>query len=140
MITAKKKSAALGLLNIIIELGTPKGTFLDAELAALAVGPAPCSRQASGFDLSNEPHCPECQITLTQTVPVAELARLAPQVEMALGAKTQELSRRLVEKALAGQADERWQEFLRIVQASELSSLANTLDNDLAAFIRQVLD
>ena len=140
LMTAKKKSAALGLLNTIIELGTPEGTLLDAELAALAVRPAPCSRQASGLDLSNKPHCPECQITLTQTVPVAELARLAPQVEMALGAKTQELSRRLVEKALAGQADERWQEFLRIVQASELSSLANTLDNDLAAFIRQVLD
>ena len=31
-------------------------------------------------------------------------------------------------------------EFLQIVQASELSSLANTLDNDLVNFIKQVLD
>lgn len=31
-------------------------------------------------------------------------------------------------------------EFLQIVQASELSSLANTLDNDLIVFIKQVLD
>jgi hypothetical protein len=69
-----------------------------------------------------------------------ELARLTPQVDMELGGKTRELSRRLVEKALAGRADERWQEFLQIVQASELSSLANTLDNDLATFIKQVLD
>ena len=138
--TAKKKSAALGLLNTINELGTPEGTLLDEELAALAVGPAPCSHKANGLDLSNETHCPECQVSLSQTVPVAELARLAPQVEMALGAKTQELSRRLVEKALTGRADECWQEFLQIIQASELSSLANTLDNDLVAFIRQVLD
>ena len=73
-------------------------------------------------------------------MPVAELARLAPNVDMALGGKTPELSRRFVAKALAGRADERWQEFLQIVQARELSSLANTLDNDLVAFIRQVLD
>ena len=138
--TSKKKSAALGLLNTISELGTPEGTGLEKDLAALAIGPAPCSQKASELDLSTEPNCPECQLGLAQTVPVAELARLAPQVDMALGAKTRELSRRLVEKALAGQADERWQEFLQIVQASELSSLANTLDNDLVIFIKQVLD
>jgi len=50
------------------------------------------------------------------------------------------LSRRFIAKALAGRADERWQEFLQLIQASELSFLANTLDNDLVAFIRQVLD
>jgi len=94
----------------------------------------------SELGLSNEPHCPECQISLGQTVPAVELARLAPQVEAALDGKTPELSRRLVEKALAGGTDERWQAFLQIVQTSELSFLANTLDNDLVTFIRQVLD
>jgi hypothetical protein len=46
----------------------------------------------------------------------------------------------LLEKHLAGRSDERWQEFLQIVQARKLSSLANTMDNDLVAFIKQVLD
>ena len=41
---------------------------------------------------------------------------------------------------LAGQSNEHWAEFLQIVQASELSSLANTLDKDLVSFIKQVLD
>ena len=140
LMTAKKKSAALELLNTIIELGPPEGTLLEEELAALAVGPAPCSQQATEIDLSSEPHCLDCQTSLAQTVPAAELTRLAPQVDMALGGKTRELSRRLVEKALAGRTDERWQEFLQIVQASKLSSLANTLDNNLVAFIGQVLD
>ena len=138
--TAKKKSAALGLLNTIVELGPPDGAGLGDDLAALDMGPEPCSQQESGLELSNEPHCPECQITLPQNVPSAELARLAPQVDMALGGKTREPSRRLVEKALAGRTDERWLEFLQIVQASELSSLANTLDKDLVSFIKQVLD
>ena len=42
--------------------------------------------------------------------------------------------------ARAGRTDKRWLEFLQIVQASELSSLANTLDKDLVSFIKQVLD
>ena len=146
--TAKKKMAALGLLNTIEELGPPTGDGLEKDLAALSPGPSPCPLPASSpgssrekdLDLSKEPYCSECRITLEQSVPTAELARLAPQVDMALGGKTQELSRRLVEKALAGRADERWLEFLQIVQASELSSLANTLDLELVSFIRQVLD
>ena len=137
---AKKKMAALALLNTLSELGTPVGAALQKELAGLPPGPPPCSFQGSELDLSNEPCCPECRISLEQTVASAELARLAPQVDMALGGKTQELSRRLVEKALAGRADDRWREFLQIVQASELSSLANTLDSDLVSFIKQVLD
>ena len=92
------------------------------------------------LDLSVEPLCPECGISLSQNVPTAELARLAPQVDLALGGKTQKLSRRLVEKTLAGQPNECWTEFIQIVQARELSYLANTLDNDLVTFIKQVLD
>ena len=42
--------------------------------------------------------------------------------------------------ARAGRTDERWLEFLQIVQASELSSLANTLAKDLVSFIKQVLN
>ena len=83
---------------------------------------------------------PECQISPLQHVPAEELARLALQVDLALGGKTQKLSRLSVEKTLAGQSTERWTEFLQIVQAKELSSLANTLDNELVTFIKQVLD
>ena len=140
LLAAKKKMAALALLNTIGELGAPVGTALEEELAALPPGPPPCPFQGSELDLSNEPCCPECRISLEQTVPSAELARLAPQVDMSLGGKTQELSRRLVEKVLAGRTDERWLEFLQIVQTSELSSLANTLNLELVSFIRQVLD
>ena len=124
LMTAKKKSAALGLLNTIVELGTPDGAGLEKELATLAVVPAPCPQDAMELDLATKPTCPECQIELAQTVPTIELARLTPQVE----------------KALASRADERRLEFLQIVQASELSSLANTLDNDLVAFNKQVLE
>jgi len=41
---------------------------------------------------------------------------------------------------LAGQSNERWAAFLQILQASELSYLANNLDNDLVTFTKQELD
>jgi len=65
---------------------------------------------------------------------------LAPLTDMTLGGKTQELSRLLVEKVLEGHTNERWNEFLQIVQASKLSSLANTIDRDLISFVKEVLD
>ncbi|MDA1128208.1 MAG: hypothetical protein O2913_05870 [Chloroflexi bacterium] len=140
LLSAKKKQAALELLNTLDELGQPTGAGLEAELAALPAGTLPCSFQWTELDLSDDPCCPECRLSLTQTVPTSELARLTPQVDMALGEKTQKLSKLLVEKVLAGRTDDHWTEFLQIVQASELSSLANTLDANLISFIQQVLD
>ena len=137
---ARKQLSALGLLNTIVEIGSPQESILDDPLAALDMRPSPCSYRRSKIDLTTEPLCPEFRVILTQKVPTTELSRLAPQVELALGGKTQEVNRRLVEKTLAGQSIERWTEFLQVVQGSKLSSLANTLDNDLVTFIKQVLD
>ena len=113
---------------------------MEALLATLPVSPNPCQIQEKDLHIADEPICPECLIDLDQSVPAGEFARLSPQVDLALGGKTQELIRLLVERVIAGRTDERWLEFLQIVQASELSSLANTLDNDLVTFIKQVLD
>jgi len=62
LLAAKKKSAALELLNTIVELGTPVGTALREAISALPPGPNPCSTEGSTFDLSSEPVCPECHI------------------------------------------------------------------------------
>jgi len=41
LITTKKKAAAFGLFNTVIELGAPVEMHLEEELATLAAGPAP---------------------------------------------------------------------------------------------------
>ena len=138
--TAKKKASAIGLLDTLAKLGPPAGPALETQLEALPVGPCPCGQDVRELDLSGSPVCSECQIDLNQAVPVTELARLAPLTDMTLGGKTQELSRLLVEKVLEGHTNERWNEFLQIVQASKLSSLANTIDRDLISFVKEVLD
>jgi hypothetical protein len=85
--TARKKSAALGLLNTITELGAPEGVTLEALLATLPVGPNPSQIQEKDLHITDEPICPECLIDLDQSVPADELARLSLQVDLALGAK-----------------------------------------------------
>jgi len=76
--TAKKRSAALGSLNTITELGAPDGTNLEALLAALPEGPNPCQTRRIEQELIDHPICPECPVDLGQSVPVDALARLKP--------------------------------------------------------------
>ena len=71
--------------------------------------------------------------------PSAALARLLPAIDGALEAKNGQLSIMLVERILHGQADGRLDDFLKIVQASDLSALATTFNQELLDFIRRLL-
>ena len=77
--TAKKRSAALGSLNTITELGVWDGTNLEALLAALPEGPNPCQTRKIERDLIDHP-VHECLVDLGQSVPVDALARLSPSI------------------------------------------------------------
>ena len=63
-----------------------------------------------------------------------------PTIEAALSAKTRSLSGQLVSKVLHGGTGSQFEEFLKIVQAGELNALSNTLNPELLASIRSVLD
>ena len=68
-----------------------------------------------------------------------DLARLASAINGVLEDKNRRLSNLLVERVLEGNNDQRLNDFIAIVQASDLSALSNTLNEDLLAFIRQLL-
>ena len=68
-----------------------------------------------------------------------ELARLVAAIDGVLEDKNRRLSNLLVERVLEGNNDQRLGDFITIVQASDLSALSNTLNEDLLAFIRQLL-
>ena len=63
-----------------------------------------------------------------------------PTIEAALSAKTRSLNGQLTGKVLHGGAGSQFEEFLKIVQDSELTALSNTVDPELPPFIRSVLD
>ena len=72
-------------------------------------------------------------------MPVEQLARLMAALEMDLGAKNRQLSTLLVERILQGRQDERLDDLLKIVQASDLSALSNTITAELVGFIHGII-
>ncbi len=64
---------------------------------------------------------------------------MASEIDGVLEDKNRRLSNLLVERVLEGNNDQRLGDFIAIVQASDLSALSNTLNEDLLGFIRQLL-
>ena len=59
--------------------------------------------------------------------------------DMDLGAKNRQLSALLVEQILQGKQDERLDDLLKIVQASDLSALSNTMTAELVGFTQGIV-
>jgi len=136
---ARRKLRAVELFDTLPELGPPSGSGLTEDLSRLPDGPERRNSQFFEIEVATSPRCPEYELSLDDTLPVSELARM-PTIEAALSAKTRSLSSQLVSKVLHGGTGSQFEEFLKIVQASELNALSNTLDPELLALIRSVLD
>ena len=137
--SARRKVAALELLNTLPELGGPAGGALNEALAELDLGPSPCPVPAADLRLESAPWCESCRLSLEQSLPTAQLARLLAAIDVNLGTKNRRLSNLLVERILQGYTDERLDDFLKIVQASDLSALSDTLTPEVVAFIQRML-
>jgi hypothetical protein len=89
-------------------------------------------------------HQPDPASVFAGLKPLAWFSRLAgwllASIDVELGAKTRELTNLLVKRIMQGRTDERLDDFLKIVQASDLSALSNTITAGLVDFIRRILD
>jgi hypothetical protein len=126
-------------LNALPELGNPVGEGLTPALGQLNDVPPSCSVAAADLDLGSNPWCPSCRLNLEQGLPTTRLARLAPRIDAALAEKNQRLSSLLVARILRGQVDQRLEDFVKIVQFSDLSALSSTLNEELLSFVRRLL-
>ncbi|HAJ00266.1 MAG TPA: hypothetical protein DCL97_06310, partial [Dehalococcoidia bacterium] len=136
---ARRKLDSHSLLNALPELGEPSGDGLFEDLGGIDPGPSPCRTDSAALNLGAVPGCPSCQLSLDWSIPDGELARLVSAIDGVLEDKNRRLSNLLVERVLEGNNDQRLDDFMTIVQASDLSALSNTLNEDLLAFIRQLL-
>ena len=140
--SARRKVTALNLLDQLQELGD-SGNLADLDftqaLDQLNDELQLCQVPAEDLDLETLPTCDSCQLSLERRVPVQELAGLINRIDTGLGAKNRLLSGLLVGKIMEDAVDPRLDDFLSIVQASDLSALSDTLNEDLLAFIRRVL-
>ena len=137
--SGRRQLQAVGLLDTLPELGPPVAEGLIQKLSSMPDGPEGCDVARVGL-ATTSPRCPECGLSLEDSLPVNELTRLTPAIEAALAEKTRCLSGQLVGKVLNHRTGPQFGKLLKIVQASELTALSNTLDPELLALIRSVLD
>jgi len=140
---AQPLASALGRLNQVRALGPPVGVgALEAYCRLRQARPCPVDERDLAAALGEAPLCPGCGCRLGDSAPASEAGRVVKSLQRALVAQQSRLGSRVVSRILANprQGDqERIDQFLRVVQASDLDGLILVLDDTLVGFIEDLL-
>lgn len=135
---AAPSAKALAQLNTIAALGQPVGRDALAEYDRLTAERSACAMTNVSDALRERPTCPTCHLSLDDGVPTEQADEVLRRIYNALGRQQQRLASEAVRRILA-RGGERLEQFLLIVQASDLAGLAQVLDDDLVTFLRELL-
>jgi len=131
---------ALLRLNSLEQLGRPLGEDALAQHGRLLATVQDCPlverlEEALGAAAS----CPACGLTLADQPPSAEADAVLRRLSRALSQQMTRLSSEAVHRILARARGERIEQFLQVVQASDLAGLSSVLDDELLEFLRDLL-
>ena len=130
---------ALARLNSVADLGRPVSPELPALCEELLNGVRTCGAVLDLDAVARDAVCPVCGVRLGATPPADEVGSLASYVHEALGEQNARLARAVVHRLLSRDDHERLDRFIQVVEVSDLSGLANVLDDELTAFIGAML-
>jgi hypothetical protein len=131
---------ALSRLNSIAELGSPVSRELIDRYQQMLAEITPCPVADQGeVSVGEQPTCPYCGLVLTAEPPTKEVEHFLRQLRQALKEQQRRLSSEAVHRILAQSEERRIDQFIKVVQTSELTSLVNLLDDGLVEFLRQLL-
>jgi hypothetical protein len=138
---AAATAEALERLNTLRELGRPLGDESLSRYRALLGKTEGCVVE-EGLDglLAERTACPSCGISLADEPPEPDVRETLRGLTSALSRQQARLSSEAVHQILAAERGERLERFLQVVQASDLTGLANVLDDELLAFLRELLE
>jgi hypothetical protein len=131
---------ALARLNSLEQLGRPLGEEALAQHGRLLAAVQDCPLvQRLEEALGAAASCPACGLTLADQPPSAEVDAVLRRLSRALSQQMTRLSSEAVHRILARARGERIEQFLQVVQASDLAGLASVLDDELLEFLRDLL-
>lgn len=137
---AARELDALRRLNSIAELGEPVGAGLSAQHKDLIGRLRTCSvTDVNAINVSVTPMCEVCHLKLADRAPVAEVENFLKTARKALEEQLRRLSAAAIRRILTESGGNRIEKFIRVLEASDLSALANVLDDDLTKFIRTLI-
>ena len=129
---------ALVRLNTLRALGRPVGRAALAAYGRMTRGRRACSAKELATALREQPLCPDCGITMENGAPSEETEEVLRRLHAALARQQARLAGEAVRRILA-RGGERIDQFLQIVQASDPAGLAQVLDDQLLAFLQELL-
>ena len=129
---------ALTRLNGLRALGRPLGEPALAAYTRLRQARRECPEQELAAALKSQPACPQCNLSISDRAPLAEAEDMLRQLDSALSRQHTRLASEAVRRILA-RGGQRLEQFLQIVQASDLTGLARVLDGDLLEFLQELL-
>jgi hypothetical protein len=132
--------AALVRLNSLEQLGQPLGQEALAQHGCLLADTQDCPLiEGTEEALATAASCPACNLTLADEPPSAEVDAVSRRLSRALGQQMTRLSSAAIRRILGRARGERIEQFLQVVQASDLAGLASVLDDELLEFLRDLL-
>ena len=140
VVEQEQLAAVLRRVNTLAELGPPAGVGALAAFGALIEETSGCPLIAGVEDLAAaEGSCPECSLSLDQSPPTRRVDEILKRIERACDRQMARLSSSAIQEVLHHSGDPRVDQFLKVVQASQLSSLCAVLDDDLVGYLRRFL-
>jgi hypothetical protein len=140
LVVEQPHADALRRINTLAELGPPAGVGALAAFASLLDETSGCPLIAGVEDVAAaEGTCPECRLPLDQSPPARRVDEIVERIERACDRQMARLSSSAIQHVLHHSSDPRVDQFLKMVQASQLSSLRAVLDDDLVGYLRRFL-
>ncbi len=139
MAEADTQARGLERLNAVPELGQPIAPDLPGLCEELRNVVLTCGAPLDADAIARDPVCPSCALRLDAAPPTAEVEALAASVSEALSEQNARLARAVAHRLIKRETNERLDRFVQVVEVSDLSGLANILDDELVAFLGALL-
>lgn len=137
---ASPHADALRKLNTLTELGPPVGAGALVAFNELVAETAGCPLiMGVEEELASRAVCPACGLRLDEEPPVERVEEILHRIERAIQRQMARLSSAAVQQVLQRSGDARIEQFLKVVQAAQISSLADILDDELVGYLRRFL-
>ena len=139
LLEAKDHAEALRRLNTLTELGPPVGEASLETYRELVEQTSGCSLLGAEGEKVDEALCPACRLRLDQQPPQEQVSEVLKRVERAIERQMARLSAVAVRQVLERSTNPHVEQFLKVIQAAQIASLAEILDDELMGYLRRFL-
>ena len=127
---------AVDRFNKVPEFGEPLEIDIPTRFAELMTSVKTCTVPEDEVSLEAAPFCQACAVPLAEGPPSREVPTLLANSDKAMRVYNRRLSSEGVRRVLAHPIKEQLDKFINLVQVSDLSVLANVLDDQVVEFLR----